>query len=151
MKKIELILSVLLNICLIYLFIFRGETIKTTDNRIEIKLSQSNTDFALAEMRGFLESIQQINEGILTNDAQKVIKAGENSGGVVIEHAPKGMMKALPIGFKKLGFSTHDLFDEISKSATNNFDAKVTQTQLNLLLNKCVSCHKTFKIGVKKK
>jgi len=149
MKKpitILVILSILLNIGLIYFFIFKGQTVKTNDSRVAVTMSADNTDFVLDEMRDFLESIQQINEGILTNDAQKIIDAGKKSAGSVIEHAPKGLIKTLPIGFKNLGFSTHAMFDEIRENAETNFNTKNTQVQLNKLLNNCVACPKSFKI-----
>jgi len=152
MKKIISItafVSILLNLFLIYIFIFRGETVKTDDGRTEIRLSENNRDFALDEMRGFLESVQQINEGILTENKEIIIEAGNKSGGSVIAHAPKGMMKALPSDFKALGFSTHGLFDEIANDAKENFNPPHTQKQLNSLLNNCVACHQTFKIGLK--
>ena len=152
MKKpitILIVLSVLLNISLIYLFIFKGETTKTNDNRIAVVMTPDNTDFVLNEMRDFLESIQQINEGILNNDARKIIDAGKKSGGSVIDHAPKGLIKSLPIGFKKLGFATHNIFDEIKESAEANFIPKNTQIQLNKLLNNCTACHKSYKISTK--
>lgn len=145
-KSITTVLSILLNIGLIYFFIFKGQTVKSNDSRVAVTMSADNTDFVLDEMRDFLESIQQINEGILTNDAQKIIDAGKKSGGSVIEHAPKGLIKTLPIGFKKLGFSTHDMFDEIRKSTETNFNIKDTQVQLNKLLNNCIACHKSYKI-----
>ena len=128
----------------------KGNTVPSKDNRVAIALSESNKDFALAEMRGFLESVQKINEGILNNNPDLIISGGKKSGGSVIAHAPKGMMKALPSGFKKLGFSTHALFDEIAKDAESNFDPKQTQNQLNNLLHKCTTCHQTYKIVVSK-
>ena len=149
MKKpitILAVLSILLNLGLIYFFIFKGETVTTTDGRTAIIMTPSNTDFVLNEMRDFLESVQQINEGILTNNAQKVIDAGKKSGGSVIDHAPKGLIKSLPIGFKKMGFATHDIFDEIRESAETDFNPKNTQIQLNKLLNNCTACHKIYKI-----
>lgn len=153
MKKLTpriALISILLNVFLVYIFVFKGETIQSNDDRVELVLSKENRDFALAEMRGFLESVQQINEGITNKDKQMVISAGEMSGGSVIAHAPKGMMKALPADFKAIGFSTHGLFDEIAEDAKENFDPTHTQKQLNSLLNKCIACHRSFKIGLKK-
>ena len=142
-------LSVLLNVILIYVFVFKGETVKSTDHRTELLLSESNRDFVFDEMRDFLESIQQINEGILTNNPEIIIKAAKHSGGRVIDHAPKGMLKSMPIGFKELGFATHEIFDNIALNAANNYDGVEIQTQLNTLLNNCTSCHKSYKISVK--
>ena len=144
------VVSVLLNIALVYLFVFKGETVASKDNRTELILSEGNYDFVLAEMRVFLESIQQINEGLLTNNPEIIIKAANLSGGSVIAHAPNGMLKSLPIGFKKLGFSTHDNFDQIALIATNNYNRKEIQTQLNSLLNKCITCHRSYKINTPK-
>ena len=154
MKKATLtilIFSILLNIGLIYLFVIKGETTKSNDNRTAVLMSEGNKDFVLEEMRDFLESIQQINEGIQENTPEKIINAGNKSGGSVITHAPKGLLKSLPSGFKALGFSTHDLFDEIAKNAQNNYTPKKTQKQMNTLLNNCVSCHKSYKISLTKK
>jgi len=153
MKKIIPIIaitSILLNIGFIYLFLIKGETMKSNDHRTAITMSEGNKDFVLAEMRDFLESVQQINEGALENNPAKIIAAAKKSGGSVIEHAPKGLLKTLPSGFKKLGFSTHHLFDKIAKDAAENFDKQKTQTQVNTLLNNCISCHKSFKITAQK-
>jgi predicted ester cyclase len=66
---------------------------------------------------------------------------------VVFDHAPKGMLASLPIGFKKLGFATHDFFDQIADSIKGHQDYKQTQQQqLSHLLNNCVACHKVYKI-----
>ena len=75
-----------------------------------------------------------------------VYKAARQSGGIVVEHTPENMMRSLPIGFKKLGFSVHDKFDEIADSirAENNFDW--AHKELNTLLNLCVTCHRSYKI-----
>lgn len=149
MKKLVVVImlvSILLNIGLIYIFVFKGETVKSNDKRVALMMSNDNKDFVLVEMRDFLESVQKINEGILNNDANKVIEAGNKSGGSVIDHAPKDLLKSLPLGFKQLGFSTHDLFDEIAKTAKENFEPIETQKKLNDLLNKCVACHHSYKI-----
>ena len=151
MKKsyvILLIISIFLNVGLVYIFLFKGETVVTDDHRVELKMSESNRAFVMEEMRDFLESVQMINEGILSQNPEKVIKAGQRSGGSVIGHAPEGLLRSLPIGFKQLGFSTHDIFDEIASSATENFEPKETQKQLNELLNNCVACHQSYKIGL---
>jgi hypothetical protein len=144
-----LIVSILLNIILVYLFVIKGQTIKTSDNRTAIIMSESNKDFVLQEMRDFLESVQKINEGILKNDTKLIIEAGKISGGSVISHAPKGLMKTLLSGFKKLGFSTHALFDEIANNAKNDFNKDLTQKKLNSLLKNCTACHQSFKIATK--
>ncbi len=152
MKKIPIILALFFfstTVALIYLFVFKGKVAEATnDNRVHIELTEGNVDFALDEMRVFLESVQQINAGILNENVEQIANAGEKSGGLVIAHAPKGMMANLPLSFKKLGFATHDLFDEIRDSIQMNQNFKQTQQQLGRLLNNCVTCHKSYKIKV---
>lgn len=149
MKKTLITFSIILNIALIYLFIIKGDTVETEDGRVEVQMTEDNRDFVFVEMRDFLESIQKINKGILTNNPKLIIEAGNKSGGSVIDHAPHGLLRSLPIGFKKLGFSTHYIFDDIAKSAEENFDKNKTQEQLNKLLINCTTCHSAFKIGLK--
>ncbi len=152
MKKLLVILVTfffLTTIMLIYFFVFKGKVAATADNgRVVIELTQGNADFALDEMRAFLVSVQQINEGILNKNIEQIEKAAKKSGGLVIDHAPKGMMASLPIGFKKLGFATHDLFDEIADSIPVNKNFSQTHSQLGKLLNNCVTCHKAYRIQV---
>ena len=151
MKKSAPILAIvffLSTLFLIYFFVFRGSVIESTDTRVAIKLSESNTEFALKEMRDFLESIQQINEGILNNDEDQIYNAAKKSGNGVVAQTPKGMMGSLPIGFKKLGFSTHNKFEVIADSIKVNSDFEYAKKELNTLLNLCVACHRTYKIEV---
>jgi len=125
---------------------FRGETLKASDGRTAIVMTEGNRDFALSEMRGFLETLQQINEGVLTNDAQKIIDAANTSGTGVAETAPKGLMKSLPIGFKTLGMNTHKLFDKLAEATAKNYDKKQVQQQVNTILNNCITCHRTYRL-----
>jgi|SRR5690554_1766669 len=154
MKKVLpvlLTISLLVNIALVYFFFIKGDSVKINDERTAIHVSEENKDFVLAEMRGFLESVQQINKGIIENDAETVISASKKSGGTAIDHAPPSLVKSLPLAFKTLGCSTHDIFDEIAKNAEDNFEPKETQKKLDILLNNCVACHRSYKLETKLK
>ena len=104
-----------LNILLVYMFVFKGETKQANDGRTAIIMSEGNRDYAMSEMRMFLESLEGINEGVLEQNQQKIINAAKKSGTEKSEVAPQGLIKSLPIGFKTLGMSTHKMFDEIVK------------------------------------
>ena len=150
MKKILpyfLIFSVLLNILLVYFFVFKGNQVAgdQKDARISILISKQNHAFVMTEMRGFLESIRDINEGISEGNRDKIIKAAEKSGGHTIAHAPQGLLKTLPIEFKTLGFDTHRKFDELVKAAKANRSKDEMQQQSNAVLTNCTSCHRSFK------
>lgn len=153
MKKIipfSLLLSVFLNVGLIYKFFYAGETVSLAkDGRSEIKMTTENREYVMAEMRGFLENIQKINEGIAKNDPTIIEKVGQESGSYKVDGVTKGLVKSLPLGFKKMGFETHELFDVMAKMAKKKYDRQLTQGKLNQLLNNCVACHKTYKIITK--
>lgn len=143
------IISVMINVGLVYLFFIRGENAQLAeDNRTTITISVENKEIVLSEMRSFLESVKLINEGIVEDNPEKIILAGKKSGGSAVHHAPKGLLRKLPIGFKSLGFSTHDMFDKIAEDAKERFDKRQAQQQLNTLLNNCVSCHAAYKLEV---
>lgn len=154
MKKITitlLVLSIFLNIGLIYKFFYQGEkVVLAKDGRSEIKMSKENREFVMSEMRGFLESVQKINAGITKNNPEIITKVSQQSGTCKVDAVPQGLVKSLPYEFKQMGFQTHELFDVISKMAKKNYDRQQTQEKLNQLLNNCVACHKTYKISVEK-
>lgn len=148
MKKapiILLIISVSLNIALIYFFVFKGSVAKKDDSRTAINISPENREFVLAEMRGFLESIQAINEGIMENNPQKIIEAGDKAGSGAVHEAPAGLMRTLPLSFKSLGLGTHSKFDQIAKMARENYNQQEAQKQVSSILANCTACHASFK------
>lgn len=148
--SVILLTSLALNGFFIYKFT-QGETyVIPNDPRLSVGMTYENREFVMAEMRSFVESIQQINAGILHNDPKLIIEAGKRSGNGVKECAPEGLVETLPLTFKQLGFSTHDIFDQIATSAENNFSPQKTQQQLDQLLTNCVACHKSFRIDVRK-
>ncbi len=154
MKKIFniiLILSIILNIGLVYMFVFRGDVIEPKDQQKAIMMSEGNREVVLKEMRNFLSNVQQITEGIIEKNPEKIIKASKASGAGVGEKVPQGLIKSLPIGFKKMGFGTHDLFDDLADSVRIDFKPKQVQKQLNKILNRCVVCHQIYQIKTYKK
>lgn len=152
MKKIIpflLIISLVLNVTMAYLFFIKGDTVKGQDGRTAIKISADNKEFVLAEMRGFLESIQQINEGIANNDSQKIINAATKSGAERIGDAPQGLFKSLPLGFKSLGLDTHAKFDALAKAMQKNYNQQEAQKEVSQILSNCTACHRAYKFQVK--
>lgn len=145
-----LTLSLVANVFLVYFFVFRGEVIEKENHRTAIVMTEGNREIVLGEMRSFLSNLQQINEGVLENNPDKIIKAAKASGAGVAETVPQGLMKSLPIAFKKMGFGTHDLFDELADSARTNYSAETTQKQLNQIMQRCVTCHQVYEIQIKK-
>ena len=149
MKKLPWILAALFflsSLFLVYFFLFKGKTVPAEDGRTAILMKPEHRNFALQEMRGFLESVAQIHDGILKEDREQIIHAARSSGGTVVDHAPAGLMARLPMAFKQMGFAVHGLFDEMADSLEAGSSLELTREQLNIQFNNCVACHKTFKI-----
>ncbi len=147
---IGLVISIIVNIGLLYNFIIKGDVVKMKDQRIAIMLSEDNKAIVLKEMREFLETVQHINEGILDNNPNLIIQSAGGSGSCVKDEVPKSLIKSLPIAFKQMGFATHDAFDELANSVRVKFNPQKTQRQLNDILKRCVACHSAYQIKVKK-
>lgn len=151
MKKrlmlIMLMISIILNVVLVYKFFYQGEKVTVKkDSRSEIKMTKENREYVMAEMRGFLESVQKINEGIIKNDPNIIVNVSQQSGTCKVNAVPQGLVRSLPYEFKQMGFQTHELFDVMSKMAKEKYDRQQIQVKMNELLNNCVACHKTYKI-----
>ena len=131
-----------------YKFIIQGDVEKIDDNRIAIQLTNGERDLVLSEMRIFLQSIQQITSGVSTDDMSLVADSARQSGANAQMAVPGTLIGKLPIGFKKLGFDTHAKFDELALDAEQLGDGSHTLSQLNALLENCVSCHATYKFEI---
>ena len=149
MKKLPWIITAFFfctTMIMLYLFVFKGNVKPAEDGRSAVQLTEDNKNFVLQEMRQFLESVQQITEGAIEGDVDKIITAAEVSGENVIDQMPPSLMRSIPIAFKTLGFDSHDKFDQIGKDAKLGKGKDHTLRQLNTLLGNCVACHSAYKI-----
>ncbi|MCK5002935.1 MAG: hypothetical protein KAS57_07915 [Gammaproteobacteria bacterium] len=132
---------------LTYRFVIHGKVAESSDGRIAIVLEDSERNLVLSEMRGFLESVQQITSGISNDDMSLVIEAAKRSGNNARMAVPDSLVGKLPLAFKKLGFDTHSKFDELALNAEQLGDPDHALAQINTLLENCVSCHSMYKIN----
>ncbi|MHA1545081.1 MAG: hypothetical protein ACTSUY_01485 [Alphaproteobacteria bacterium] len=128
-----------------YLFVIRGNVTSSDDGRTAIVLSASERDLVLGEMRGFLESIEAITNGLAEDNMEDVAQSAHQVGMASAGQAPVGLMAKLPIEFKTLGMATHKAFDDLAREATDMGDEKVALAKLGALMNNCTSCHATFR------
>lgn len=117
------------------------------DTRTGIPLAEEHRQFVMDEMRTFMESMQQIHEGLMQNNPEMIIEAAKKSGTGV--KPPKELRESLPKEFLQMGMVNHKLFDAIADSAKINFKPELTQMQMNELMNQCVTCHKTYRFDPK--
>ena len=122
---------------------------KMHDARQPIAVNPEELAFVLAEMRGFLESVQAIVEGVSEGDMKAVAAAGRKSGMSAVAHAPPSLMKKLPKAFRMLGGGTHKKFDQLAAEANEMGDKAQVLKQLSTLLRNCTACHATYRFTSK--
>ena len=131
-----------------YKFILQGSTTKSTDGRIEILLNDNERNLVLTEMRAFLSSIQQINQGLSQNNMELVAEYARKSGKAAQTGMPGTLVGKLPLQFKKLGGDTHAKFDQLAMDADDLGDRDHVLEQLSTLMKNCVTCHATYRIDI---
>lgn len=131
-----------------YKFMLQESTDENSDGRITILLDDGERNLVLAEMRAFLASIQQINQGLSENDMELVALSARSSGNAAQGNMPGSLAEKLPIDFKKLGRDTHARFDQLAMDAEDMEDNGHTMEQLSSLMKNCVSCHAMYRIDI---
>jgi len=150
-KKILWIIIVVLLSVLIALavkFVVLGSTAKAEDGRTQVLLDESERDQVLVEMRQLLASTQQITEGLAEHDMKKVAAAASEVGMNATKTMDVRLKAKLPIDFKKLGFATHQAFDDIATMATEKKSESHIQMKLAETMNNCVACHSSFQLPI---
>ncbi len=149
-KKCWAIVAVLVLIStgITYKFVIQGNVTESTDGRTAILLERNERDLVLAEMRVFLESVQQITSGISDDDMKLVTEYARKSGRNAQLEVPGSLIGKLPLPFKKLGFDTHAKFDEMALDAEHFGDRDHSLSQMNTLLKNCVACHAAYRFEV---
>lgn len=149
-KKCLLIIALLLLVIAggAYQYIFQGSVSAHVDGRTAIYLYAGERDLVLAEMRQFLESVQKITEGIGGNDMELVAEYARKSGRAAQGGMPGTLVAKLPAGFKKLGFETHQRFDQLALDAEAFGDGDHALSQLSTLMQGCIACHAAYRLDI---
>ena len=128
-----------------YLFV-AGNTVPSPDGRQAIVLNADERNLILAEMRTMLGSVQGVVDGIASKDMKRVAQAARQSGSAVAAQVPAGLMGKLPLGFKQLGHTAHQGFDEIVVGAESGEPGDLMLARLGERLKNCVACHATYRL-----
>lgn len=148
MQKLSWILVVVFGLStgfMAYKFILSGSAEKSDDGRLAIQLTANERDLVLSEMRTFLDSVQQITQGVADSDFETVEKAARSVGRAAQQGMPGTLIGKLPLEFKKMGFDTHAQFSQLALDAEQLGDDAPSLGQLATLLQNCVACHATYK------
>jgi len=127
-------------------FIVMGSTATGDDGRTAVLLDKAERKFILDEMQMLLATTQEIVEGLARNDMQQVEEAASSMGREAKDTVDFKLRAKLPLEFKKLGFATHDDFDQIAEMAQSNQPRESIQLRLAQTMNNCIACHAAFQL-----
>lgn len=123
---------------------------RAADTRIPVWLNEIEHEFVLAEMRGFVESLQLVLSGLAKDDMKTVAEAAKKSGKATANNAPSTLGKKFPSAFAMLGGATHQLWDKLAAEAEDMGNKNELLKQLGILLNNCVTCHASYRLAREK-
>jgi hypothetical protein len=132
-------------------FFYFGNTSRSLDSRTAIHLTPAERQLVLTEMRALLTSVNGMLSGLGDKDYERAAKAADAVGmGLVasLEHQEKTILLKLPVAFKKLGFGTHEKFDEMAVRIRQKQDIQILLKEMDVLTRNCIACHATYKIEV---
>lgn len=129
-----------------YKLLLAGRTEAAPDGRTAIVLEAPERDVLLREMRLLLEGVQAITAGLEKDDLAAVATAARGLGTGMSGEVPPALITKLPLEFKTLGLSVHRDFDQIALDAERPGLAKHTLGQMSAVLQKCVACHRTYRL-----
>lgn len=142
MKKIVIIVGTML----ITLMNFA----QAEDSRTPINVSTDRHEQLLAEMRGFLISINGIVSGLANDDMESVAKVARLNGRIRMRQdrmnsGQRGRGFNAPQEFQMMGQTLHGKFDEIALDAEQMGDPQQTLEQLAATTALCTACHASYR------
>ncbi len=149
MKKtcgIIVLLLVAVIAAMTWFFVIRGSGVKGEDGRTVVMLPPSDRAFFLAEMRGWLESVQAIAEALGNNDIKAAAEEAAKAGKVDMSKIPGSLLRRLPVEMKQLGFGTHAAFRDMAKTLQGGASAREGMKMLSSIMLNCVACHAGYRV-----
>ncbi len=119
---------------------------EAADTRRPVRLNETEHEFVLSEMRGFVESLQQVMSGLAAGNMKMVAEAAKRSGRRTANQAPRSLAVKFPPAFAALGAATHQYWDELAAEAEDMGDGAEIVRQLSVLLNNCTTCHAGYRL-----
>ncbi|HRY07804.1 MAG TPA: cytochrome c [Hyphomicrobiaceae bacterium] len=117
------------------------------DARHNIVLDPTERAFVLAEMRGFLQSVEGVIGALASDRAAEAKTAAAKSGMAVMHSVPPTLPKKLPKEFMMMGRATHQAFDALAQEAASMGDKTAMLKQLETILNTCNTCHASYRLS----
>lgn len=123
----------------------RGQTTMSTDGRKAIQLTAEEHDTVLAEMRGMLQTVQGVVNGLANDDMAAVAKSARASGMSHAADASPALLAKLPLDFKQLALSVHKGWDGLAQLAEAGASSDEILRRFDGQLTGCVGCHAGYR------
>lgn len=131
-----------------FVFVKGGNTRLHEDGRSAVLLSSAERIKVLGEMRIFLETVQTITEAIAANDMEAISSSATKVGMSLVRTEDPAFMAKLPVEMKKIGFATHQAFDDIALKASVTENPMELVADLGELMLNCTTCHSSYRFDV---
>lgn len=116
------------------------------DARMPLELTPDERAMILEEMRLFLEGVQKMTYALSTQDMHAAARSARSLGRKMVHEVPPALRTKLPAEFRQLGAEVHGSFDQMAMDAESLKDVSHTLSQLSATLQRCTSCHATYRI-----
>ena len=117
-----------------------------SDTRERVRLTSTEKDKILLEMRVMLYSLSEIMQGLVANDLVKAERAARASE--VAPAADPSFEKRLPPNFLQLGIRTHKRFGGLADAIKTGATRDAVLKRLAAVTATCVTCHDTYRLDV---
>jgi cytochrome c556 len=146
----RLALIVIVQVVLLGLLGAPGGAEGLTDTREPVQRTEAEKDFVLDQMRLFLTSIVEIEEGLGSGDMDHVARQAAARGrkaNVTLARPPALAAKESE-AWKTMIASARNGFDKIAEQASAHAPATEINRTLADTMRNCVACHQTYRISV---
>lgn len=145
-------LSYLLNIVLIgfigfmaYKFVYDGNVATSTEDRIAVILTAEEKTEVLGEMRGLLETAQEVILAATSDDIASIPEIVKPFGMAAVEQESITLAAKLPLELKTMGYDAHRAMDTLGEMAENGASGNEILETLGSAMSLCTSCHATYR------
>ncbi len=130
----------------VWLFVV-GRTEPSTDGRRVVLLTPAERDLVLGEMRGLLQAVQGIVDGLARDDRAQVARAARSAGMASAADPSPALVGKLPLEFKRLGMSVHQGMDDLALAAEQGEPTSALLERLAGQLSTCAACHASWRFS----
>ena len=146
----RLALIVIIQCFFVVVLMSQGTAGETADTRESVQRTEAERNFVLDQMRLFLTSIAEVEEGLGSGDMDQVAREAAARG----RKANAGLARPPALSakesdaWKSMIGSVRSGFDQIAAEAIARAPtAKINKTLGDTMIN-CVACHQTYRISV---